>query len=269
MGQNHHPAVTGRGHFRQSSLPMRLAALILLLSLFTQPTLAQPQHTRLLYAHPLSSGENLQGITLKNTDGHFFGGGWEISTTTSQLLITLPEPLPLEGTFAIRVKNFDPYEQNTDDLKHPIIDLYSRPCGNKEIYETDGAWFHLITGKNYQSGEEGEAGFKFWAAPRGVGTKVEEQFMSDAEWHSARSYEFSFTWSGTTLYFLIDGVVRMSLPYAGQVEPFRYIFLGKDNLLWGYAAQPGPIFYDLRLYGPAVSDPPPAAPSGVRVIHAE
>jgi hypothetical protein len=233
------------------------------------PATAQPVHTRLLYAHSLSGAQSEQGITLQNRDGNFFKGGWEITTSTSQLFITLPEGLPLEGTLAVKVSNFDPYEQATDDLKHPIIDLYSQACGNKDIYYTDGAWFHLITGINYQSGEEGEAGFKLWAASRGVEAKEEEQFMQDATWNTGKTYEFTFTWSGTTLYFLIDGVLRMQLPFAGQVEPFRYLFLGKDNLIWGYSAQPGPIFSDLRLYGPAVTDPPPAAPANVRLIFAD
>jgi hypothetical protein len=269
MGQNKYSHVDGKGHRRSTAMLLLLIGITLMQAVVMQPAAAQPAHSRLLYAHSLASGQSEQGITLLNTNGNFFNGGWEITTSASQLFITLPEGAPLEGTLSVKVKNFDPYEQSTDDLKHPIIDLYSQPCGNKDIYETDGAWFHLITGINYQSGEEGEAGFKFWAAPRGVDTKVEEQFMTDATWQTGKTYEFSFTWSGTALYFLIDGAVQMELPYAGQVEPFRYIFLGKDNLLWGYSAQPGPIFSDLRLYGHAESDPAPARPTGVRVIFAE
>lgn len=229
----------------------------------------QPIHAQLLYSHSLSSAGSENGITLQNTDGHFFKGGWEITTPTSQLFITLPDGLPLEATMSIQVTNFDPYEQNGDDLKHPIIDLYSRPVGNKDIYNTDGAWFHLITGIGYQSGNEGEAGFKLWAAPRGVASKVEEQFMQQATWDAGKTYEFTFTWSRTTLYFLVDGILQMQLPFAGQVEPFRYIFLGKDNLTWGYSAQPGPIFFDLRLYGPAMAKESPAAAANVRLYYVE
>ena len=255
---------------RRTGLPIILGLIIVLVAA-SQPVEAQPpEHTRLLFAHSLSSGQNEQGITLKNTDGNFFKGGWEVTTSTSQLFITLPEGLPLQGTMSVKVTNFDPWEQTTDDLKHPIIDLYSQPNGNKDIYETDGAWFHLITGVNYQSGNEGEAGFKFWAASRGVETKVEEQFMENATWHPSLTYEFSFTWDGSLLYFLIDGAVAMQLPYEGQVEPFRYVFLGKDNLQWGYSSQPGPIFSDLRFYGPAETvavDDPPAPPANVRLIY--
>ena len=43
-----------------------------------------------------------------------------------------------------------------------------------------------------------------------------EQFLADAEWQPRRSYDISFTWSGTTLCFLIDGEVRISLPFAGR-----------------------------------------------------
>jgi len=267
MGHNHHTAVTGKGHSRKPCLLLPLAGLVLLSFLFARPAAAQPRHERLIYSHPLTSAADDQGLLLRSTDGRFGASGWQSLSPGSQLLITLPEGLPLEGTCSVRVSNFDPCEQNVSE-KQPIINLYSQPCGNKEIYETDGGWFHLISGTLYQTGDE-TAGFKFWAAPRGVESKTEEEVMLEARWNPARSYEFTFVWDRSTLFFLVDGVERMRLAYAGQVEPFRYIFLGKDNLTRGYTAQPGPVFSDLRLYAPAEQDPPPAPPAGVRVIHAE
>ncbi len=175
----------------------------------------------------MTGAQSDQGLILRNTDGHFLANGWESTSATSQLFITLPEGLGLAGTFVVKVTNFDPYNQNINQ-KQPIIDLYSQPCGNKEIYETDGAWFHLISGTGYQTGTEGEAGFKLWAAPRGVGSKVEERVMNDARWDRQRTYEFKFIWSGTTLHFLVDGIERMRLPYAGQVEdPSAISFWGR------------------------------------------
>lgn len=207
---------------------------------------AQPFHEHLLYSHPLTSLQNDQGMILKNTDGVFTAQGWQSTQTTSQLFITLPKGLPFEGTLSVKVTNFDPFNQNIA-TKQPIIDLYSNPCGNKEIYETDGAWFHLISGTNYVSGKPNEAGFKLWAASKGVGSKEEDRLMHDAIWDPRHTYEFKFIWSGSKLYFLVDGVEEVQLPFSGQVEKFRYIFLGKDNLMWGYMAQPGPIFSDLRI----------------------
>ena len=238
--------------------------LLFFVVFFTTAAVSQPQHQRLLFSHPLTGSQSDQGLIIKNTDGTFSSRGWQSKSATSQLCITLPRALEMEGTFSVRVTNFDPYNQNLD-LKQPIIDLYSCACGNKDIYETDGAWFHLITGRHYTSGTPGEAGFKLWAAPRGVGSKDEEQFMQNARWDPALSYEFKFIWSGTRLYFLVDGTVRMQLPFAGQVKPFRYIFLGKDHLIWGYTAQPGPIFYDLRLYAPGA----PAGGAGPKLLAVE
>ncbi|HPM60205.1 MAG TPA: hypothetical protein PLN72_11540, partial [bacterium] len=57
--------------------------------------------------------------------------------------------------------------------------------------------------------------------------------------------------------------------FSGQIEPFKYILIGKDNLIWGYCAQPGPWYFDLRIYekGEAVVEDrvPPAAPAQVTV----
>ncbi len=241
-----------------------MSAVVLVL-LTTLAGKAETVHERLLYQHPLTSAEALQGMNLKSTDGLFTAQGWQSISATSPLMITLPEGLPFEGTFRVKVSNFDPYNQNINQ-KQPIIDLYSQPCGNKEIYETDGAWFHLISGTGYESGVPGQAGFKLWAAPRGVDSKDEDRVMNDATWDPSRTYEFAFVWSGTTLTFLVDGIERLTLPFAGQVEPFKYIFLGKDNLIYGYTAQPGPIFSDLRLYGPGAPIPDENPPALERVV---
>lgn len=246
--------VARRGHFRASFTALLPAALFLF-GLLTGRAAAQPLHQHLLYSHPLTSSQSEQGLLLQNTDGEFTAAGWHSLSATSQLFITLPAGLPFAATFSVKVSNFDPFNQNINQ-KQPIIDLYSQPCGNKEIYETDGAWFHLISGTGYESGVPGEAGFKLWAAPRGVDSKDEERVMNDARWDPARTYEFTFIWNGARLWFLVDGVEKMELPYAGQVEPFRYIFLGKDNLIYGYTAQPGPLFSDLRIYG----EPPGESP---------
>jgi hypothetical protein len=206
-------------------------------------------------------------MTLKNTDGTFTPNGWQSTHKSSQLFITLPDGLPFEGTFTVNIKNFDPYNQNIS-LKQPIIDLYSHPCGNKDIYQTDGAWFHLISGTGYETGVPGEAGFKLWAASRGVGSKHENRVMNNARWDPSHTYVFKFVWSGSHLYFYVDGLQRLRLPFSGQVEPFRYIFLGKDNLTYGYPAQPGPIFSDMRIYGPGdpVPDTTPPALTSVQCL---
>lgn len=242
---------------------MPLFNTMIALLLAVSSAFAQPTHERLLFSHPLNSSSSKDGIVLQNTSGVFTDQGWQSTNASSQLFITLPEGLPLEGTFTVNVSNFDPYTQNIN-LKQPIIDLYSQPCGNKDIYETDGAWFHLISGTGYLSGVPGEAGFKLWAAPRGVGSKHEDRVMQDTRWDINHTYEFKFVWSGSRLYFFVDGQLKKDLPYSGQIEPFRYIFLGKDNLIWGYTAQPGPIFSNMRCYGPGdaiVDNTPPVLES--------
>ncbi len=236
-----------------------LLSSLALMSLLCLTASAQPVHQKLLYSHPLTGLQSNQGLIIENTDGMFTAQGWQSTQATSQLFIALPKGLPFEGTLSVKVTNFDPFNQNIS-TKQPIIDLYSCRCGNKDIYETNGAWFHLISGTNYVSGRPNEAGFKLWAASKGVGSKEEERVMHEAVWDPRQTYEFKFIWSGTKLYFMVDGVLQMQLPFAGQVDKFQYVFLGKDNLMWGYTAQPGPIFSDLRILSTGENNQIPVGP---------
>ena len=230
---------------------MRLRT-ILLLTIFIFVCIvsgyAQPQHTRLLYSDPLDDGNSTDiGIMVNNGGNYLPGKGWEATTAKSQLKITLPADLPFEGTLAVNVTNFDPVSQNVDGIKQHIINLYSQENGNKDIFDTDGSWFNIRTGTAYSDGP-GMAGFKFLAAARGIDSRDEERCMQWATWDADRVYEFKVIWTKETIYVLMDGVVRSQLPFHGQVEPFRYVFLGKDNILYGYGAQPGVIFSNLRIY---------------------
>jgi hypothetical protein len=218
----------------------------------------QPAHTHLRYSDMLDNGSSTALGEMVNSGGKFISGkGWQAVSQNSQLKITLPEGLPFEGTFIINVTNFDPVSQNLpDDVKQHIVNMYSQGNGNKDIFETDGAWWNIRTGMGYSTGE-GMAGFKFLSAPRGIDSRDEERCMESSTWRTNRVYELKVIWTQSKSYFFVDGVQQSELPFQGQVEPFRYIFIGKDNLLYGYAAQPGPIYFNLRIY---LKDELPQAP---------
>jgi hypothetical protein len=233
---------------------------------------AQPMdHHHLIYSHPLTSATPGYGETLQNIDGAFDPErGWHATQTTSQLQIYLARALPLEGTLAVKVSNFNPAEQWVDDLKLHIVNLYSRLyTNNKDIFDTDGSWIQIRTGSGYSAGS-GMAGFKVLAASRGIETRDEFTALEDYIWKLGRIYEFRISWTREKVYVALDNAWLVELDFAGQVEPFKYILLGKDNLIWGYCAQVGPYYSDLRIYeeGEAevvVDTDPPAAPRSITV----
>jgi hypothetical protein len=215
----------------------------------------QPSHTRLIYSHSLLNTTPTAGESIVNNGGTFIAGkGWQSNLRSSQLLITLASALPFEGTFVINVTNFDPVSQNTPDtLKQHIINLYSRIYNdNKLIFDTDGSWCNIRTGIGYSTGP-GVAGFKFLAAPRGEDTRDEERCAEGNTWSLSRTYEFKIIWTTTYIYCYLDGTLMSRLPFSGQIEAFKYLLIGRDNLIWGYSAQPGVIFSNVRIYGPQIS----------------
>lgn len=248
-------------------LACQLVILFLVLTLTglgAQPT----DHHRLFYAHPLTSTAPHDKETILNLDGLFDSErGWHATQTTSQLQIRLAEPLPLEGTLAVKVTNFNPAVQWVDDLKLHVINLYSRLYpNNKDIFDTDGSWIQIRTGSGYSAGS-GMAGFKVLAAARGIDTRKEFTCLEDYIWKLGRIYEFRIAWTSSRVYVALDNAWLTTLNFSGQIEPFNYILLGRDNLIYGYCAQVDPWYFDLRVYekGEEMDATPPAKPLRVRV----
>ncbi len=212
--------------------------------------MAQPSHTNLLYSHFLDNSSAPQFSGFQNNGGTFLTGqGWRADTQNSQLMITLPSGLPWEGTFVVDVTNFNPITQNVLG-KQQIINLYSQSNGSKDIFDTDGSWTNIRTGTNYSTGP-GKAGFKFLAAPKGGVTREEARIMeSYSGWNTSATYEFKIVWNTQYIWVFLDGVQKAEFNFSGQIEPFRYIFIGTDNV---YVGQPGVIYKNMRIYGPGQS----------------
>ena len=198
-----------------------------------------------LFSDPLDRATSTAIGQMQNRNGTFItGSGWKATASNSQLMITLPSPLPSSGSLIVDVRNFDPVSQNIE-TKQQIINLYSQENGSKAIFESNGSWINIRTGTGYSTGE-GVAGFKMLAAPRGIDTRDEVRIMEDATWNLNKTYEFRITWDKSSASVYLDGQKCYTLPFKGQVEMFRYIFLGTDNV---YVAQPGVIYSNLRILG--------------------
>ncbi len=237
-----------------AKLQMRNFIFVLLLA---GPIFSQPNHARLLTQHDLSVKSDNHFLHLENRGGQFLPEmGWKAVDENSQLYIQCKDSLPKEGSLLIDVTHFNPVEQNLHEIKHHIINLYSRVyTNNKDIFNTSGSWCNIRTGSWYSDGP-GKAGLKLLAAPEGIDTRSEARCIQSATWDIDATYTFRITWTTSTIYCFLDDKLITRLHFANQAEPFRYILIGKDNLIWGYSAQPGPIYKNLRLYIPG--DPLPA-----------
>ena len=203
-----------------------------------------PDHTLLLYSSNLDAAGNTSIGYVTNNGGSFqSGGGWKSTSTSSQLKITLPTGLPFEGTMVVQVTNFDPVSQNVG-AKHQIINLYSQENGSKDIFYTTGSWWNIRTGTSYSDGP-GVAGFKFLAAPQHLDSREEVRIMQSATWDLGAIYEFKIVWTTTNIYCVLDNNLKATLNFNNQVEPFRWIFLGKDNV---YIGMPGVIYKNVKIY---------------------
>ncbi|MBN2355878.1 hypothetical protein JXO59_07180 [candidate division KSB1 bacterium] len=78
--------------------------------------------------------------------------------------------------------------------------------------------------------------------------------IEDYQWYLGRTYEFRITWTTQKIYCGLDGKTLVVFPFEGQEDPIKYVLIGRDNLIWGYCAQPGSIYFDLRIYSTGESN---------------
>lgn len=249
-----------------------LPIVLWMFMLLALPLFGQPWHTQVLYHDNLDNPNSNALGTMQNTDGVFVSGrGWQAVASTSKLFITLPAELPWEGSLEVDVTNFDPAEQADDpEIKYHCINIWSRPEADKDAYETQASWTQIRTsGHDKYNDGDGRAGFKWLTQTHGSGddSREEDYYLLNKDWDKSRTYTFRIVWTADRAYLYLNnallGDYYRNLTYhnfSGRLEPFRYIFLGKENLIWGYEAQVGPIYSNLTIYGPDGSTPPPPPP---------
>ena len=232
------------------------------LFLFHQAVFAQyvPQHTRLLYSNDLQNPGGDDNASVVNRDGQFIAGkGWEISNRTSQLVITLNKALPYEGTLEIKITNLDPVNQVTDEWIP--FSFWSRQQG--DFYQVDstlGSYAFLKTDIKRLDTANNTAGIDFFSASYqgnqnlynpDAENREKTKYAANGEWDPRHTYTFKFIWNTEYMWLYMDGKELARHRFYGQLEKFKYIFLGEDNTY--YWAMPGPIFSDLKIYGPEVA----------------
>lgn len=172
--------------------------------------------------------------------GSFTGDGWQATDGSSQLVIRLAQPRSNPGRLEIDVRNFDPKAQSTG-AKHEIINLYSQANGSKDIFETQGSWWNVRSGTNYQADP---MGIKFLSAVQGVATRLETRLPTAVPWDLAQTYRFAVDWNDTEITISLDGSPVQSHAWGVMTEPFEYVFIGTNNV---YSAQVGPVYSNLRI----------------------
>lgn len=242
-----------------------VATLLVLLSstLFAQSGV--PSHTRLLYADDLTSegthsiGQVINGGFGKWIAGDFIAGqGWKAKDGLSALKIITKEHLPFEATLEVKVTNFYPPTQLKEYSVCPFS-VWSRPeCDRPTLEATPAAFFYVKTEVKFLSGNQAKLMLRvhpdyfndvlYPDTPRQM---YETEYLT---WDPTKTYTFRFVWTGTTVWMLLDGNVIASRTYVNASyakESFDYICLG--NMVWD--GMIGPIYKDLKIYGPATKVP--------------
>ncbi len=190
------------------------------------------------YTDPLTEATLQPGFDEKIVNGGVFSAaGWQTTSESDQLRLTLTNPVHGDGALEIDVTNFDPATQYSRD-KHQIIDMYTTTDGTQAVFDTDEAWWNIRTGNNYYTG------FKFLASPNGGDEREEVRLMESATWDPADLHTFRVEWNSVDVDIHLDGVLLHTLPFDGRVQPLQVIFVGKDNV---YLGQVGPIYSNLRV----------------------
>ena len=216
------------------------------------------------FEDPLTSGQAVSGEAAKDVNGGTFTSqGWQSTSTSSQIRITLSTGFaPGEsGALELDITNFDPVNQYSGD-KHQFFNLYTRSDGSKADWEnTAKGWWNVRGGKNYMTGDG--AGFKFLLAPAGLDSRHEVRLIQDKnDWDTGRTYTLRAEWTSSEISLYLDGQ-KLTGPhdFGGRGEDLAYVFIGKDNVYGGFS---GPVYTALRVYrdGPPTPNTPPTARAG-------
>jgi len=251
----------------RSPLPMKpsfpLLATLSLLHFLPPGNLAAD---RLLLHDPLTSAQPVTGESRKHAQGGVFSEhGWRATRNGEFLMIELAAPEGFEGRLEIDVTELDWARANTAAGmdKVQFLGMFSNP--RAELHVEDGgsnsdALWSLRGGTAPDGGPAYGNRFGVLKASRGAKRAEPSDFEESVApmspgwaWNQPR-YTFRITWSKTAgeLRGYVNDVLMFHEPWAHQVTPLRYLYIAKGPDFHTFI---GPVFSNLRLYGPENSGP--------------
>lgn len=191
--------------------------------------------------------------------GRFEAVGWRVLGPQGFLRITLPEGVEAEGRLEVKVRGLDPAGLGAKigtDRKVHFINVFSNANGDHHFEDggsaNDALWT-LRIGTDAAGGPRYGRDLKLlWAsrgAKRAPGSDYEEKvvsFPADWRWEAAQTYAFTIEWSQSArrLTVRVDHRVVAQVPWLGDGDPLRHVFLGGTP---DFDALTDAVFSDLRI----------------------
>jgi hypothetical protein len=227
------------------------------------PVVPPPPDPALLMLHdPLVSDAPVPGESMKESvSGAFTESGWRSTDVRDGMLkIGLSGTLETEGELTIDLTDLDWIAANTagGDKIH-FLNMFSSPLGDHHAEDgaTDDDAFWTLRGGKHDDGKRARYGnvVKLLGASRGgkrapgsdYFETIRTEMPRDWQWEKNTSYHFRVAWSASAgrLAIWVNDTLFYDIPWRNQVEPLRYIFIGKAR---DFSSFVGPVFKDLRIY---------------------
>jgi hypothetical protein len=211
-----------------------------------------PTYNRLLFSDDLQSTGSKSFASIITTGGSFVEDGWRSGHNTA-LRMTFNDELPAEGSVTVRVSGLMPTVSND----WVPISLWSRRGGGfRDVDPTAGSYTFIKTEENQI--KDGKQYFALFTSAYYGGYPDEDNRTKTYQnnppaWQWNQDYEFKIVWNTKKLWWLLnDQVIAEHNFYNrsnkfGQVEGFRYLYLGMDN---EYSGMVGVIYKDVRIHVP-------------------
>ena len=209
------------------------------------------QHDRLLYHLPLTSNEPNPIGEVIVSGGEFSERGWRPTWNIGdQIKIETAHVLPFEGTLEVTISGLMP-DVNNEWI--PIA-LHSRAESEFHSIDREPASYAFMKGDDHY--HEYDLDFRiFTSAFYGYNsaTQRHDSDVAARSWNSSRNYVFKIIWNRETIKWTVDGQVLAEHPFLGQIESFRYIYLGRDEQ---YPSTMVGVYYkDLKIWIPETDYP--------------
>lgn len=229
------------------------------------PLLTEPPEVRLVTVaqDPLTAPGPVAGQGMKKvTGGQFTPQGWKTTANGDQMVIEIAEADGFEGALEIDLVGLDWVKANTSHNQDKIafLSMFSNPSGCPHASHfgtnTDALWM-LRTGRKPDNTPFFGQGFKVYWSARGASEAEPSMYTEKiptamerntwAGWKEGTNTIRVF-WSKTRYRFgvLVNGEKVLEVPYENQIEPFKYVFIGKSR---EFDSLVGPTFANLRVYG--------------------
>jgi hypothetical protein len=225
--------------------------IIIVVMIFAAMSQLFAQHNKLLYHHPLTSNDPNPIGQVQVSGGDFSDRGWRPTWNIGdQIKIETTNVLPFEGTLEVTVSGLLPDVNN----EWVPIALHSRAESEFHSIDREPASYAFMKGDDHYA--DYDLDFRiFTSAFYGYNrdTQRTDSDIAVRTWKASKEYVFKVIWDHDTIKWTVDGERLAEHPFLGQIESFRYIYLGRDEQY--PSTMMGVYFKDLKVWVPETEYP--------------